>query len=189
MTTSRTDVVTRDDALGGTRMAPPPETTALPLRFVNHGFEAHCYNTSGCHVDYAGVRAAGPTEMQDPDTYRSFSPSSSDYKERWGFASHIGIRNFPPPAEVHWTSLDGAKHEARVDIAKIFKDQLAWHRVSVSDYAKDSFDTSASIYLEVNDRTINVYTKAFLGTKAEQIPGNKHSYGRDDLFLVWTRTY
>ena len=28
-----------------------------------------------------------------------------------------------------------------------------------------------------------------IATKTEQIPGNKYSYGRDDVILAWTHTY
>ncbi len=172
---------------GGTRMQPPPETLQMPLRFAKHNFSAYCYNTFGCRVDYADTRQAGPGEGEDPDTYRS-PPPKPDYKERMD-ASHIGIRNFPQPADVRWKSLDGVQHETKVDIAEIFKDELAWHKVPASDYAEDSFDGMPDIVLEVNDRTIRVYMKAFVATKTEQIPGNKHSTARTDLFLVWTRTY
>ena len=45
------------------------------------------------------------------------------------------------------------------------------------------------IILEVNDRTINVYMRAFVPTRELQIPGNKYSGFRDDLILAWSRTY
>lgn len=174
--------------LGGTRMQPPPETLQLPLRFTEHTFGAYCYNTFGCKVDYANSREAGPGEGEDPDTYRSPPPESPDYKKDWN-AGYIVPRTFPPPAEVHWKSLDGVQHEAKVNIAEIFKDQLAWHKVPATDFVEDSFGGSVGIFLEVNDRVINVYTMATVPTKTEQILGNKYSYGRDDLFMVWTRTY
>jgi hypothetical protein len=52
-----------------------------------------------------------------------------------------------------------------------------------------SFDGEPSIFLEVNDRTINVYMQAFIATKTEQIPGNKNSDFQADLILAWTHTY
>ena len=45
------------------------------------------------------------------------------------------------------------------------------------------------ILLEVNDRTINVYMRAFVPTRELQIPGNKYSRFRDDLILAWSKTY
>jgi hypothetical protein len=177
------------EPLGGTRMQPPPETLQLPLRFTKHSFEAHCYDTIGCRVEYDGAPQAGLGRGEDPETYRS-PPPKPGYKDGWSFASYIVLGKFPrPPAKVRWKSLDGQAHEAEVDIGAIFKDQLAWHKVPAADYAEDSFGDSVSIFLEINDRVINVYTKALVPTKTEQIPGNKYSYGRDDLFLVWTRTY
>lgn len=166
---------------------PPPETHAVPLRFASHDFEAFCYNTLSCSVTYNNhqfTRAAIGT--------RSPPPPSSDYRKSWPHALYLGIENFPAPAEVRWTSLDGVRHQADVDIAAIFKDQLIWHEVPESDMAdfyRGPVAGEPDIFLEVNDRTINVYTKMFIPTKTEQIVGNKDSNFRDDLFLVWTDNY
>lgn len=166
---------------------PPPETHAVPLRFARHNFEAHCYKTLSCSVVYNSFDFTSYKESE-----RSPAPRSPDYREQWGFAFYVGIRNFPPPADVKWTSLDGVKHEARVDMAEIFKDQLVWHKVPKSDMAdfyRGPVAGDPSIYLEVNDRTVNVFTRMLVPTKTEQIPGNKDSDFRADLFLVWTHTY
>lgn len=165
---------------------PPPETHDVPLRFAKHNFEAFCYSTLSCRVvynDHDFTRYAIDVPMS--------VPSSPNYQKSWG-GGYLGICNFPPPADVQWTSMDGVKHEAKVDMARIFKDQLVWHRVPKSDMADFYSGPVAGepdITLEVNDRTINVYMMMLVPTKTEQVPGNKLSYGRDDRFLVWTHTY
>jgi len=55
--------------------------------------------------------------------------------------------------------------------------------------ADRSWSGRPGIFLEVNDRTISVYMKAFIATRAEQIPGNKDSDFRDDVILAWTHAY
>jgi hypothetical protein len=90
--------------------------------------------------------------------------------------------------------LDGVVHEADVDIGTIFKDELVRYLVPNDEIREGAFPgpgpaTDPSIFLEVNDRTINVFTKAFIPTRTEQIPGNKLSDARTDLILVWTHTY
>ncbi|MDR7136105.1 hypothetical protein J2X06_003323 [Lysobacter niastensis] len=160
----------------------PPNV--FPLTFREHNFNAYCYGTIGCSVIYANQQQSawsGRDEVTPP-------PESPDYREEWQ-GTHAGIRNFPPPAEVRWRSLDGVAHEAKVDIGAIFKDQRVLHRVPESDYAEQSFGGSPDIILEVNDRTISVYMKAFVATINEQIPGNRYSYGREDLIMAWSRTY
>ncbi len=174
-------------ALSQEHLAPPPQTIEVPLRFVRHNFSAYCYNTLKCSVVYDN----NDFTRLDNDS-PSFKPSATDnYKSRWD-ASYLGIRNFPPPAKVKWTSLDGQPHEAQVDISHLFREQLIWHKVPKSDMA-DFFEGpvagEAGILLEVNDRTASVYTKTFIPTRSEQIPGNKNSNFRDDLFLAWTQTY
>ncbi len=166
---------------------PPPETYDVPLRFGSHAFAAFCYNTLSCSVvynDHQFTRYAVGKLMS--------GPSSPRYKEAWGFGGYLGIENFPLPAEVKWTSLDGITHEAKVDMARVFNDQLIWHTVpkpDMADFYSGPVAGEPNIYLEVNDHTINVYMMMLVPTRTEQIPGNKRSYARDDMFLVWTRTY
>lgn len=166
---------------------PPPETLAVPLRFGRHNFAAHCYDTIGCQVIYNGryQREDGPEEVAPPP------PSPENRNKAWN-SVELGIENFPPPAEVRWKSLDGVQHETSVDMAAIFKNGLIWHKVPKSDMAdfyRGPVAGEPSIFLEVNDRSINVYSRMFIPTRTEQIPGNRYSNGRDDLFLVWTHTY
>lgn len=173
---------TQNDAI-----QPPPETLAVPLKFAEHVFAAFCYNTLSCSVVYNNHDFT-PYDHHKP----SPAPSTPDYKDAWGFGGRIGIQNFPPPAEVQWVSLDGARHDAKVDMAKIFQDQLVWHEVPKSDMADFYSGPVAgepNIFLEVNDRQINVYMRMLVPTRTEQIAGNKLSYARDDLFLAWTHAY
>lgn len=157
----------------------------FPLRFVDHDFQVFCYNTLRCHVVYNDFNFT----PYKADKEQSPAPPSADYRDRWPFASYLGIRNFPPPAEVNWTSLDGVAHTAKVDIGAIFKDERVLYRVPDAEIPDRSWGGEPGILLEVNDRTISVYMKAFIATKTEQIPGNKDSDFRGDVILAWTHTY
>jgi hypothetical protein len=160
------------------------DSSMFPLRFVVHDFDAYCFNTLACTVIYNNY------DFTRLDAHKpSGPPPSADYREHWPFASHIGISNFPPPAEVRWTSLDGASHEAQVDIGAIFKDQRVLYHVPDAEIPDRSWDGEPGIFLEVNDRTINVYMKAFIATKTAKISGNKYSNARADVILAWTHTY
>jgi hypothetical protein len=165
-----------------------PAPNAFPLKFVDHSFEPHCYNTLACRVIYNDYDF-GLADARTP----SGPPHSADYKADWWPASHGGIRNFPLAAQVRWVSLDGVSHEASVDIAAIFKDERVLYRTPNSEILDGIFPqglvSDPSIFLEVNNRTINVYMAAMIPTKTEQIPGNKYSSARTDLILAWTHTY
>lgn len=159
------------------------------VQFRNFDFGAICYSTRHCSVILAGhnFTRLSMNAVTPP-------PSGKNYRDAWGDASYGSIRNFPRPAMVKWTSTDGVEHEAEVDIGAIFKDQWALNNVPVADAIVNSTSpvgplVTPSIFLEVNDRTINVYIKTFIATEAEQEPGNKYSNARDDLILAWTRTY
>ncbi|MEV8520540.1 hypothetical protein ABZR86_12160 [Dyella marensis] len=167
-------------------IAPPAQTQQVPLHFKRHNFEAQCYDTIGCSVAYNGRYQVqkGADEVSPPKP-------AGDNRKAWG-STELGIRNFPAPAEVRWKSKDGSAHEAQVDIARIFKDELIWHKVpkaEMADFYEGPVAGAPDIYLEVDDRTINVYTAMFIPTRNEQIPGNKDSDFRKDIFLVWSKTY
>jgi hypothetical protein len=162
----------------------------FPLTFVGHTFGAHCYNTIGCSVIYDNHNHTRPWSAPDA---LSGPPPSSDYKKHLD-ASYIVVRNlqthgFPGPVQVRWKSMDAVAHEATLELEEIFPGRRVLHHVPESDYAERSFDGDVAIILEVNDRTLTIYQKAFIGTKSEQIPGNGESYHRTDLIQVWGRTY
>lgn len=160
-------------------------SSMFPLRFVDHDFQVFCYNTVRCRVIYNNFNFSPYGAEKEP----SPPPPSADYRDHWPFASYLGIRNFPPPAEVSWTSLDGVSHEATVDIGAIFKDERVLYSVPDIEISDRSWGGEPGIFLEINDRMINVYMKAFIATKIAQIPGNKYSDARDDVILAWTHTY
>lgn len=159
-----------------------------PLRFESHRFGAHCYDTYGCKVVYAGLEQRN----DDPDELR---PSSSgygpDYQRNWS-GTHGMIRNFPAPAVVTWRSKDGQAHTAKINFGEIFQDELIRHTVprdDMADLPDGEFKNEPAILLEVNDRTIRVYMRAHIPTKRLQKPGNQYSDFRNDLILVKTYTF
>ena len=82
----------------------------------------------------------------------------------------------------------------QVHIDAIFKDRRILHKVpreEIPDGWRPYWYGAGgpSIYLEVNDRTINVYMQELIATKTPQIPGNPRSTGRTDVMLAWTHTY
>lgn len=156
-----------------------------PLTFVQHNFGAHCFDTIGCRITYAGFThgVEGSEEVSPPLVSRRGT------REQILRAGHLARRNFPPPAHVVWRSKDGQPHEADIDIGEIFRDQKIVHRVPREDIREGVSITDPDIVLEVEDRTITVYMRAFIPTKELQVPGNPYSGHRDDLLRVWSRTY
>ncbi len=159
--------------------------TVWPLRFVKHNFGAHCFDTIGCRITYAGF-------VHGVDHAEELSPPMASYKgsrDQLLRAGHVGKRNFPAPAKVTWRSKDGVPHEAEVDLDVIFKDRVVQHNVLREDYRDDLGIADPDIVLEVNDRTINIYMRAFIPTKTEHASGSAHGYSREDLVLVSSSTY
>lgn len=156
-----------------------------PLKFESHSFGAFCYDTTSCLVRYAGQ------EHGDDKP----SPPSSTYGPRYLAhlnGSHGQIRNFPAAAKVSWRSKDGQPHEAEIDIAEIFADQMIRHNVKrghVADLPSGEYEGDPSILLEINDRIIRVWMKAFIPTKEPQVAGKPNSDAVYEPVLVETYTY
>lgn len=159
--------------------------TSKPIPFDRHKFGAASYDTYGCNVRYAGLSV-----LDEPDDVLQPPSAPVDgYPDVMG-AGILGIRNFPLPAEVSWRDKNGNPHEAKVDIAAIFKDQVVLHKVpqdQLPPILTANFDPE--IILEVNDRTIRVWMRGRVSTKDLQIPGNIHSRFRDDMMLAYSKTY
>lgn len=156
-----------------------------PLKFKEHTFRTVCYSTQTCRVWYAGVWAG----------FRSPMPPSSEYGSNYLdhiMGGHVGIANFPDPAEVTWRSMDGTEHRARIDIGAIFRDRLVRHNVpreEVADSPNGELTVDPLILLEVNDRTIRVYMRISVPTKHLRVPGNPYSDYRNDLILAKSYHY
>lgn len=166
----------------------PPEDRDVtrPLTFDRHNFGAYCYDTYGCKVLYNDRYV---TSQDDNELRPSSASVGPDYLDNLD-GGHLGIANFPPPAVVTWRSRDGIPHEAHIDIGEIFKDQVIRHNVPREELPTETTATSApDIVLVVDDRTINVYMKAFVSTKSQQAPGNKYSDFRNDMILAFSQTY
>jgi hypothetical protein len=158
-----------------------------PLKFKRHSFSVFTYDTYGCKVIYARQVQVN----QDPGKLQRSSASyGPDYQKNWS-GVHGDIENFPP-LEISWRSKDGQPHEARIDLGEVFKDELILHNVpreEMADVPHGKYQSQPAILVEVNDRTIRIYMRAFISTKHLQVPGNVYSNFRDDLILVKTYTY
>jgi len=158
-------------------------TDDWPLRFREHKFDAYCFSTVGCEVVYGGM-----LRIKDLDDRLKIASAALKNYPAMLTAGMGPIANFPPPAKVSWLSRDGSSHRAEVDIGEIFKDQLVHHNMRREELLRNQ-GVPPEIILEVNDRTINVYMRATLWTKAPQRPGHPHSNYRDDLIKAYSRTY
>jgi hypothetical protein len=172
------------------RSAEPGYSNAVnhwPLVFRAHWFGSDCFSTRSCKVLYAGMPEGAMIEGEEHKP----RPSLESYGiplEKLLRGGRGPIPNFPPPAVVDWRSADGVPHHAEIDIGEIFKDQLVRHNVPREEVGA-TYDPQPEIILEVNDRTINVYMRATIYTKHEQIPGNKYSDMRHELIKAFSRTY
>ena len=153
-----------------------------PLFFKRHLFGAVCFDTRGCAVIYDGQDHGTATETPSAD---SIPPER--YKALM-VARYGDLANFPGPAKLRWRAKDGSEHTAEIDFAEIFSDSLIRHNVPREDISEGVSMGFTHVLLEVNDRTVNVYSRTMIPTRREQIPGNKYSFFRDDLIKVYSHS-
>lgn len=172
------------------RLEPPPETFSAPLPFGAHNFWGYCFNATDCHIDYDKFDFGVFESHGDPGYI--FPPPMGDIHRRLSMFHRMGIRNFPKPAQLSWKSLDGERHETKVDLATIFREKRTWHRVppdDMKDFWRGPSAPPPDIFMEVDDRTVNVYITMFIPTVRLQEPGNIYSGYRHDYILAWSRTF
>lgn len=155
--------------------------TEFPLRFLRHNFGIATYAVQEYTVIYANRPYSGGPRPALEDVHPNALKGAR--------GGHISIRNFPPPAVVRWKSRDGTFLETEVDIGEIFKDELVLYDVPREQISDRTPAINPDIVMEINDRTINVYMRAFISLKAPRIPGNRYSNAADELVLAWSRTY
>lgn len=153
-----------------------------PMFFKRHLFGAVCFDTRGCAVMYDGQDHGTATETPSAD-----SVPPQRYNALM-VARYGDLPNFPGPANLRWRAKDGSEHTAEIDFAEIFKDGLIRHNVPREDVSEGVSMGFTHVLVEVNDRTVNVYTRTMIPTKREQIPGNKYSFFRDELIKVYSRS-
>jgi hypothetical protein len=172
---------------------------AWPLRFKSHSFGVRCWNVQRCSVIYDNYEHG----TVDPyiytlDVYLSAgAPPNPDWKDRWSGRYTPYRSDLLTPVEIAWISLDGGEHTTTVDLDAIFKDRLVLHKVKREDiplvylvaWGKGE-SLSVDILLEVNDRMVNVYSRAAIvvGDREDLDDIDKRDT-RYDLILAWTHTY
>ena len=154
-----------------------------PLFFTHQQFGVVCFDTQTCRVVYNDFEFGNPAPTGPAS---ALTPQAYDAALN---ASYGPVARTTPPAEVVWRSKDGSELRTELDIAAIFADGAIRHQVPREDIPEGISMGTTHVLIEVNDRTVSVYTRTMIPTKREQIPGNKHSAFRDDLIKVYSRTY
>lgn len=159
-----------------------------PLRFDSFNFGATCYHTLRCCVIFS--RANHVSEQDDINP--SGEPYAADWKDHWTVGYIISAEDvFPPPAVIRWTAMDGVERRTKIDLEEIFPERLILHNAREEEVMEGwgLEHRHVEILLEVNDRTINVYMRAWVALKQRRDPNDRMSDDLRDLILAWTKTF
>lgn len=153
-----------------------------PYRFWQHNFGAYCFDTWGCRVVY------GPHVVVDQPESRHF-PAAGAERLALMHGGYIGLKNFQGPVVIDWRAADRSPLHAELDLAQIFADGRMRYDVPDVEINPDASVPDPDIVLEVYDRTVRVYMKAFISLKRPRDPSNPHTNAVDDNVLVYEHNY
>lgn len=154
-----------------------------PIFFNHLQFGVACFDTQSCRVMYNDFEFGTPVPTKP---LSGWTPQAYDALM---MASYGPVARSAPPAQLTWRCKDGTELRAEVDVAAIFADGKIRHEVPREEIPEGISIGSTHVLVEIDDRTVNVYTRTMIPTKHEQIPGNRHSTFRSDLIKVYSRTY
>ena len=159
-----------------------------PLRFDSFSFGARCYHTIRCRIVFSKSHQIPEKHDIEP----SGEPYAPDWKDHWKAGYIISAEDvFPPPVDIRWTAMDGVERTTKIDLEKIFPERLTLHDAREGEVMEGwgLEHRHVDILLEVNDRTINVYMRAWVALKQRRDPADRMSDDLRDLILAWTKTY
>jgi hypothetical protein len=155
-----------------------------PFRFWQHNFAVYTAATWGARVTY------GPHVIKDEPDHEMTTPPEAMKPGRVQRmrAGWVGLRNFPGPVVMDWRSRDGTPLHYELDFAKLFADGLIRHDVPEHEINPDASVPDPDIIVEITDRTVRVYMRAFISLKAPRDPGNRYTNAVDENVLVFEKT-
>jgi hypothetical protein len=161
-----------------------------PLFFIRANWGYACYNAQACMVTLGAWDMREEKLESRPVVDSTKVPG---YPDRTLSGDMVGVTPFEVqhanPARVLWRAKDGTVLRASIDILEIFKDRLIRHETPREDVSPNSSMGQTEIILEVNDRTINVYSRTRIPTKELREPGNRYSGNDRKLIKVSSQTY
>lgn len=159
-----------------------PEARApKPTHFRHHVFSAECGYTRSCKVIYANR-----TQVDQPEG-GAILPLKEGVLEK-AKSGQIAIRNFPDPAFVSWQSMDGERHEDRIDMSSIFKSRVVVHAEPVIEVDDDGAVGDPTLLLVVEDRSVRVYMQSMVFLRRREGQG-ENGVLRHDSVLVYSKSY
>lgn len=157
------------------------ENGVLKIPFYDHSFDARCFDTLRCRVLYGNAYIVNSGSASGPFTERDRNNLSG------GWAN----LDFPSVARVMWTSKDGTNHDEKIDLGAIFRSGMVRYApdLDVNDVHLSVPPSAPDIILVVENRSIQVYMKAWIWLLHPTDPTNKFSNLRTDAVIAYSQTF
>ena len=153
------------------------------LTFKRHNFGVDCYNASDLEVVYANMK----NTLCEGNIGRDRLPHDKNRIK----ATSGSFKVFSGPVEIKWFSKDGERHQIQLDLNDIFKGKKVIHKEKIEDLSVERSHGTPGIYIEVDDRTLNVYMDVRMRFASHILVdknGNKRR-GRRNVTSAFTKTF
>jgi len=156
------------------------------IRFgIKHDLGIDCYNASDMEL-YYGNFYMRIYAREDNDGKRKLSPPKPE-----GYIAKADMGSFEvfrDKVKLSWRDFNDNLIEYEFNFEDIFKDKIIPHNKEDEDLIllTDPFHLIPGIVIEVDDRTLNIYSDIILNIK---IPGTNKLRHRRDRILVFSKTF
>lgn len=160
------------------------------LTFDEHTFNLKCYRASDMKVAYGNYHSLGLSNRAYTPNHERRICRAKKLSDNDSRGSMIGLYSaFEGPLHVQWHALDDSVINATVDLDEIFPDK----EIPNNEDPKQidwNFPTSGlpAIVIEVNDRTLNIYSDVTILLEAPD-HNPSHRISKRNRKLVFSKTY
>lgn len=173
-------------SLGGCAMA-----TSEILTFEKHNIKLKCFDASDLKIVYGNYHTHGLNNREyTPNHAREVCTSKKPNDDTKFLSGGMGAyRSFEGPLRVQWHALDDSIIDTTVDLDEIFPDKIIPNKEDPNRiYWPIPTSRLPFIVIEVNDRTLNIYSDVDISIVPEDGNISNRTSHRNRI-LMFSKTY
>lgn len=173
-------------SVGGCAMTKPGILT-----FDKHDIKLQCYDASDMKIRYGNYRSHGAYEREyNRDHRREIARAKVPSDDTKFLSGTMGYyRSFEGPLYIQWHALDDSVIETTIDLDEIFPGKvIPNHEDPKLIYWPIPTVGNPVIIIEVNDRTLNIYSDVDISLLYEDRNASNRTSKRNRI-LVFSKTY
>ncbi|GEM_PF-2798237 len=163
-----------------------PDKQERVIRFKDrHYLGLECYNASDLYLQYGNLAIGQYTRERNDGERKIAGPKPEGYQPSADMGSY---KVFESKVKLRWRDKADNPISYVFDFEDIFKDKIIPHVKEDEDriWWDDPLQLYPDIILEVDDRTLNIYSNIYVYLR---VPGTNKLKPRRDLIKVFSKTF